>query len=272
MKKTVGVILGITVMVIGLFMCRAVTMAKSNHDIIHSGIYIGDIDVAGMTEQEAKEAVESYVDTLKDISLTLHAVDDNPVEVTTGELGITWKNPEIVEEAFSLGKEGNIVKRYKELADLEHQNLIYDIELAFDDKAIRSVLEEKCSPFDKEAKDASLRRENGAFVVEGGQTGEKVDVDASAAELNQFLQNGWNHQSAELDLVVTIDEPKGKTEDLERVKDVLGTFTTSYKTSGADRSANVANGCSLINGVTLLPGEEFSAYETVSPFSKENGY
>ncbi len=272
MKKSIVAIAGIALMAAGLLMCRAVTMAKGNNDIIHAGIYIGDMDVAGMTKQEAKEAVESYVDSLKDIPITLHAVDDNTVEVTTGELGITWKNPEIVEEAFSLGKEGNIVKRYKELADLEHQTLTYDIELGFDDKAIHSVLEEKCSPFDKEAKDASLRREGGSFVVEGGQTGEKVDVEASVAELNQFLQNGWNHQSAELDLVLTIDEPKGKTEDLQKVKDVLGTFTTSYKTSGADRSANVANGCSLINGTTLLPGEEFSAYETVSPFSEENGY
>lgn len=272
MKKRVGAVVGILVMVAGLFVCRAVTMAKGNADIIHAGIYIGDLDVAGMTKQEAKDSVESYIDTLKDIPLTLHAVGDNAIEVTMGELGISWKNPEIVDEAFSLGKEGNIVRRYKELADLEYQNLTYDIELAFDNAAIHSVLEEKCSPFDKEAKDASLRRVNGSFVVEGGQTGEKVDVDASVAELNKFLQNGWNHQSAELDLVVTVDEPRGRSEDFEKVGDVLGTFTTSYKTSGADRSANVANGCSLINGTTLLPGDEFSAYETVSPFSAENGY
>ena len=43
-----------------------------------------------------------------------------------------------------------------------------------------------------------------------------------------------------------MDEPKGSAEELAQVTDVLGSFTTSYKTSGSSRSANVANGCSLI--------------------------
>ena len=53
---------------------------------------------------------------------------------------------------------------------------------------------------------------------------------------------------------------------------MLGTFTTSYSTSGPSRSQNVANGARLINGTVLYPGDTFSAYEVVSPFSRENGY
>lgn len=34
----------------------------------------------------------------------------------------------------------------------------------------------------------------------------------------------------------------------------------------------MTNGCNLIAGTTLYPGDEFSTYEAVSPFSKENGY
>ena len=56
------------------------------------------------------------------------------------------------------------------------------------------------------------------------------------------------------------------------MKDVLGTFSTSFKTSGSGRSANVRNGCALINGTTLYPGDEFSTYDAVSPFSEANGY
>lgn len=32
------------------------------------------------------------------------------------------------------------------------------------------------------------------------------------------------------------------------------------------------NGCELINGVTLYPGDEFSTYEAVAPFTSDNGY
>ena len=34
----------------------------------------------------------------------------------------------------------------------------------------------------------------------------------------------------------------------------------------------MANGCRLINGTVLYPGEEFSAYNTNKPFTEENGY
>ena len=34
----------------------------------------------------------------------------------------------------------------------------------------------------------------------------------------------------------------------------------------------MSSGASHINGTVLYPGEEFSAYETVSPFTEANGY
>ena len=53
---------------------------------------------------------------------------------------------------------------------------------------------------------------------------------------------------------------------------MLGTFTTSYKSSNANRSGNIATGCKHINGVTIYPGETFSVGEAVTPFSEANGY
>lgn len=248
-------------------------VAKGNGaEYIQNGIFIGDIDVSGMGREEAAAAVQGYVDGLKEVPLTLKAVGDNTVTVNAGEMGIVWTNQDVLDEALSLGRQGNIVKRYKALKDLERENKRFDIELGFDQTALNRVLTEQCTQFDVEAQDASLRRENGQFVIEGGQTGEKLDVEGSVQLLETFLQTEWNREAAEVALAVTMDEPKGNKEDLEKVKDVLGTYTTSYTSSSGDRSANVANGCSLINGTTVYPGEEFSAYKTVSPFSEENGY
>lgn len=275
MKKWVCAAAGIAAVFVCIFVFQVgvrVQASEDGEDYIHNGIFIGDIDVSGMKREEASTAVQGYIDSLKEVPVTLNAVGGNQVTVTAGDLGIRWKNPEVLDEAFALGKQGNIIKRYKALKDLEHDNRKYEIEFDFDPAAFQTVLTEQCAQYDVEAEDASLRRENGQFMIEGGQTGEKVDVEASARALEEFLCNEWNKEAAVVDLVITTDEPKGSREDLEKVKDVLGTYTTSYSTSGADRSANVANGCSLINGTTLYPGEEFSAYGKVSPFTEENGY
>ena len=132
---------------------------------------------------------------------------------------------------------------------------------------------ERCSKFNVEAIDAHLTRVDGSFQIEDGQTGYVVDENASVAAIYDYLTGSWvRGEDGSVALVMAVDEPKGKTEELAKVKDVLGTFTTSYSTSGASRSKNVANGCSLINGTTLYPGDTFSTYNTVKPFSTENGY
>lgn len=118
----------------------------------------------------------------------------------------------------------------------------------------------------------SLKRDGGKFTVVEGQTGYVLDVEKSIDAVYDYLTEEWNHEACSIPLEIVVDEPKGSAEELAQVTDVLGSFTTSYKTSGSSRSANVANGCSLINGTTLYPGEEFSTYKTVSPFSVANGY
>lgn len=251
---------------------EVLAFSTSDSGEIHNGIFIDKVDLSGKTKEEAVDAVNSYINSLKDVDIELKAVDDNSVVVKAGEMGLTWDNDGIVEEAAGLGRSGNIVQRYKELKDLEKNNMVYNVELSFDENKIRTILENKCSEFNQEAVDATLVRENGEFSVTPGKDGLVVDIDNSALAVKNYMENDWSFDTATVDLDVVVDRPKGKTEELEAVKDVLGTFTTSFKTSAAGRSANVRNGCNLINGTLLYPGDQFSAYDTIKPFTEENGY
>ncbi|RKI90876.1 hypothetical protein D7V94_12210 [Parablautia intestinalis] len=239
---------------------------------ILTGVYVEDMSLGGKTTQEARSMVEDYVDSICGMMITLVAVDGNEVQITPADLGVYWSNQEIIEEAAGIGSSGNVVQRYKAAKDLQYQNKVFDLEFGVDEDLIRQILTEQCSVYNLEAVDATLSREDGHFVVKQGQTGQVVDEDASVALICDFFREGWNREDASLDLVVRVDEARGTEEELAKVKDVLGTFTTSFKTSGPSRSANVRNGCALINGITLYPGDEFSTYEAVSPFSQANGY
>ena len=241
-------------------------------DTIMEGVYAGDVSLAGMTQAEAQDAVQAYVDSLGSSVITLKVVDGNTVTATAAELGMSWSNQGLVSEAVNLGKSGNVVTRYKAVKDLAHENKVYDIEFAFDQEAIASLIENDCAQYNVEAVDAHLKRENAKLVIEEGQKGIVIDNGASETAVYEYLTTQWKGGDASIDLVVTEEEPQGNAEELALVKDVLGTYTTSYSSSGSDRSANVANGCKLINGTTVYPGESFSTYEAVSPFTEENGY
>ena len=239
---------------------------------IESGIYVNDINLSGMTVSEAKKAVQDYVDSYADTEIALHAGEGQVIALTAADCGLKWGNPEIIDEAASLGKDGNIIQCYKALKDLEYENKVYRVTFDFDKNAIKSLVEEQGAQYNQDAVDATLTRVDDTFQITEGQTGVAIDPDASANAAYDYLVNNWNGNACDMDLVVAVQEPRGSVEELSKVTDVLGTFTTSYSTSGSSRSANVSNGANLINGCLLYPGDQFSAYEAVAPFTEANGY
>lgn len=239
---------------------------------IESGIYANDMNLSGMTTQEARSEIEAYVKSFGDAEVTLNAVDGGTIVTTAAELGLKWGNASILDEASNFGRDGDILQCYKELRDLEYRNKVYKVIFDFDKNKIRNIIEENAEQYNREAINATLNKTENGFEITEGQSGVMIDTAASVDAVYNYLTDGWDGSGCAIDLVIVVDEPRGKAEDLAKVKDILGTFTTSYSTSGGSRSANVTNGCDLIDGTTLFPGDEFSAYEAVAPFTEANGY
>lgn len=238
---------------------------------ILSGISVGPVDLSGKTYEEAIRLVKDYVRSLSDGVITLNAIEGNYIEVTAGELGISWDDKETIADAISLGRDGNIVERYKEKKDLDHEKKKYALKLDYNEDKIRGIVEEQGTIYDIEAVNASISKADGDFTITPGITGQKVDVNGSVSAIMSKLKN-YDGNPVQIDLKIVADEPKATTEDLEMIHDVIGSYKTSFSTSGTDRSGNVRNGTNLVDGTVLFPGEQFSMYKTVSPFTEENGY
>lgn len=259
--------------VLFLAACLPLPVQAAGESTFISGIYIEDMPLEGKTVAEAEVMVNDYVDGLLGKRITLSLVDGNECVIMPSDIGFRWSNQEILEEAISIGKKGNIVQRYKAEKDLQFENKVYPLVFAVDKNLVKQILEEQCTVYDVEAVNASLSRENDTFVIHQGQTGYKLDVNTSLSLICDYLTDGsWDGQDTSLALAFIEDKPIGTEEELSKVKDVLGSYTTSFSSSGPPRSANVRNGCELINGTTLYPDEEFSTYGIVSPFTSANGY
>lgn len=239
---------------------------------IETGVSIGDVDVSGLTVSEAEKKMETFVDSLQNVPITLRLAGGQDTVGTAGEFGIAWKNDGALEEAAMLGKRGNIVQRYKALADLKSTGQNYPLHVSVNEDVVESILNSLRETYDQEAVEASLEKTESGFQITEGQTGHALDVPKSKEAILNYLQNSWDYGNASIELVVTLDEPKGNAETLGKVKDVLGTYTTAYKSSGASRVTNVKTGCSHLNGITLYPGEQCSVLECITPFSVDNGY
>lgn len=240
-------------------------------DKIANGVYIGSVDVSGMTKEDAKAAVEDYVTTLMDTQFVLQGPDGS-MKVTAEDMGVYVDTRQAVDRAMAVAHSGNLVRRYKEYKDLESNSLVLDMNLQVDKQLTANLIYNKSDVLNKEAENNGLERSDGSFTFVQGHSGQEVDIVSSVNYINDYLANQWDGETNTIDLISVEVEPKGTQEELAQIQDVLGTFTTSFSTSGAARSQNVTNGCSKINGTVVYPGDEFSVYEAVSPFSQENGY
>ena len=218
-------------MLVCVFACTAVagkTVYAAPNDTIQTGISADGMDLSGMTQEQAQGVVQSYVNELGQAQGQLQAQDGQSVSISLSELGISWKNPELVSEAVSLGKKGNIVARYKAEKDLQNKGKNYPVVLDFDKEAIRQAVTERCSKFNVEAIDAHLTRVDGSFQIEDGQTGYVVDENASVAAIYDYLTGSWvKGENGNVALVMAVDEPKGKTEELAKVKELADKYNLS---------------------------------------------
>lgn len=239
--------------------------------VILDGVSIEGVDVSGMTKEEAVSTLEDHENVWKNKTITVK-VGDHDLTAPLSTFGIVYANEETVEEALKLGKTGNIIKRYKVRQNLKHEGMNYTLNRQADRELVRVYVEGTCAKYDQPAKNASLKKENGSFTFVAGEKGLVLNAESAIQMLVDYLENSWSEDAQPLELPVQTSEPEGSAEELAYVQDLLGTFTTSYTTSHAARSKNVTSGTEHINGTILYPGEEFSTYEVVAPFTEENGY
>lgn len=171
---------------------------EDENRVIADRVYIGDVSVAGMTEEEATAAVEDYIESLQDTAITLKA-GENSIEVTAKDLGVTWGNPELAEKAVNLGRTGNPIARYKEKKDLEKGDKVFVLSYAIDESKTAALLKEHAKELDQEAQDNGLTRENGQFTFVKGHEGIKVNAEKSIEQIASHMQNQWDGKAASID-------------------------------------------------------------------------
>lgn len=272
MKKTVfKLVLASAAIACSIFAATEISQASDRNRVIADGVYFGDIAAGGMTEVEATEAIEARVAEAATTTIELDA-SELAINAKASDFGMEWANKGMVKDALNIGVTGSIIERYKSEKDLANESVVYDIEYSFDQQKIEDFVSKNTSAMDIDPINAKLSREDGRFVIEDGINGVKVDAKESAKTIAADLSNGWSGENRTYTLACQVKEPKITAEQLGRVKEIIGTYTTDYSSSASGRAANVANGAKLINGALLFPGDQLSVQDRVKPFTPENGY
>ena len=238
--------------------------------VLPAGLSADGQSLAGQTVEEAQETLQKYIDSMKGQKITL-AVDGREVETTAEELGFHWSNTDVVEKAAEQYAGGSLVKQYMTQKDLSEAPVELTLETGVDSGKVSIFVDKHCEGVNAEPQNASITRQDGAFVITDSVVGKTVDIEATEGALNEALKDGLK-EPVFAEAVIKEEQPEITSDDLAGIQDVLGTCTTDFSSSGASRSTNLKVGAEKLNGHVLMPGDVLSGYECLQPFTTANGY
>ncbi len=271
MKKIVKMLPFLAIVLAAVLIKTTAGIYAGEDDRIAQGVYIGNVNVGGMTAEEAESAVETYVQSVKDATITLQA-GESSISVPASEFGIAFSGENVVNTAMDICKSGNLIKRYKDTKDLENGTKVVEMSLTVDHTAVADLLDTQAANLNQDAVDYGLVRDANGFTITEGRQGIAVNVEQSVSAVEEFFHGSWDGSDATISLVADIVEPKGSLEELSKVTDLLGSYHTNFSGSTENRCENIRLATSKINGTVLYPGEEFSVHDAISPLDAENGY
>ena len=129
-----------------------------------------------------------------------------------------------------------------------------------------------CDEIDTEPVDAQYVKNGNSVDVQPGKYGTKVnrsEIEDIAAKLLDI-----NNHGKTFNLTIESIPPKVFAKDLPKLdfRDVLGEGKTSFSGSASNRRHNLELASKTLDGLVLLPGEQFSFNKVVGDTSERNGY
>lgn len=113
--------------------------------------------------------------------------------------------------------------------------------------------------------------QNAYYTTEPFEVHEEViGVDFNVEEVKQMLKE--KQEQYIIKLIYTIPEFTKNQIGTEAFPDLLSSFSTKYNASDRDRTTNLKLASNSINGIVLMPGEEFSYNTVLGPRTAARGY
>jgi vancomycin resistance protein YoaR len=229
-------------------------------DEIGRGVSIGAVNVGGMTPEEARRAVErDAAATFEEISF---GTGEEGFTLSGEELGVKPDADAAVDEAYAVGRTGNVFHRLSDSLRSYLGGVQIDLEAGYDERAAGAAVDRLAAEFNREPQDASFTvTEGGEVEVKEAKEGRVLDKEGTLANLDRALEN----MSGRVPLAEgPAPKPEVTTAEVQKYKpeEVIGEYQTDFLwDSNPNRKYNMKLAAGAVNNTVLKPGEVFSFNE-----------
>lgn len=234
---------------------------------IQPNVMVGDINVGGLTRDEAAKKIRVWWEgrRVEKIDLLAKPIDKKLGALSATQLGVQVDDQASVKD-LPLDNFGEALKDKVTGGQPEepaHFKILFKT-IPVDYTPLVKQVKELCPA----AKPATARLEKGAILLSKESVALKLDAAALPTLARGVVERG--DKSLELPIV---EAPKHVSDEaLAQIKDVVSSFTTHFSAGNVPRATNIRLASHKLDGFILLPGETASFNGVVGERTVKDGY
>ncbi|SET32766.1 G5 domain-containing protein [Natronincola peptidivorans] len=268
-KKKIMLWVIIMIMASGLIAFLTLTLLLLNRETIYPKVYIETIEVSGLTKLQAEERIRGiYEKELESLKVDV-VYEEYSKGLAYKDLGYTYLYDDAIYQAYRFGRDGNAFSRIRNIYYLRNNPITIPLATHYDKEALEAFIKTIAEDINKEAQEASIKRQSGVFHITKEELGLQVQED----RLKELIAGRMQTFSLQdINIPIETITPEITAEKLLNIKEVIGEFSTAFNLQQRGRNANIALAAKSINGILMMPQEEFSFNDATIPRGVEQGY
>lgn len=200
-----GILLAIVILLVTVVYGTFSIMTEKSTTIA-KGVYIKNIDVSGLTREQAKEKINNYISSVipEEIKLKHNGFETS---LSTSQLSIYFNTDEAVNMAYNIGKTGNIFQKNLTILQTRLSKTTIDPGFSIDMDQLKKDLEDISSKLPDKIIESSCYIDGNKLIITKGKAGKTVKVDDSAKYIKQAI-NDLKIENNSLELLTEDSTPK----------------------------------------------------------------
>ena len=242
-----------------------VLMASRYESKIKPNTRVGIIDVGGLAPADAAKKLRVWWETERRRELSLEAPNgrSKPMSVMVAKLGVRLDD---MASVSSLPMDDFWGSAARSIGQAEGERAEFEPKLTIDTKALDAV-DGYVRDSIGEPRAARVKFVDGAVIREPEVSGYSLDRDAMLPAIQEALK-----ADGKVTLPIKEAEKSISDEELAKIKEVVGEYSTRFPAGQASRNTNLRLASSRIDGTILMPGEVFSFNDVVGKRTVKDGY
>lgn len=258
---------------IGCFLLLITIMyfsAKRYDSLVYPDITLYEEDVSKLNEQQLNAKVSDLANHINKNKIIIK-LDDKDYEILLSNIIDKLDVKKVESEIMSYGKDKTFLEQFGLIYLSVKRN--YNFHININNEALEKEVNKIYDDTRVSPTEPTLEMNGDKLNIIEGENGKSIN-DKNL--INKIIEKINSTEVGKSNIIIKEEykqiKPKIDSKDLEGVDYKISSATTYFGGTGYNRGLNISNASRKIDQTLLMPGEEFSYEDKVSPVDLSNGY